>query len=449
MKNIFDYKGKQVLVLGLAKSGYTAAKLLHRLGAEVTVNDMASLDQDPHAAELKSMGVHIVDGGHPDYLIHENLYTIVKNPGIPYTNPLIASAMDKKVPVITEVELASQISEAEFIGITGSNGKTTTTMMLGEMMKGSEYEAIVAGNIGTVLSEVVQDATNNNIIVTELSSFQLLGTKDFSPHVAIILNLFEAHLDYHGTLQEYGRAKAKITANQKENDILIYNADNFHVVELIRDSKATKIPFSAAASTKKGAYIEMGAIYYKGEKIVHVDDMAMPGAHNAENALAAIAAAKVYNVSTGFLQKVLKTFSGVPHRLEFIKEKDGRLFYNDSKATNILATTKALAAFRQPTILLAGGLDRGGSFDALIPALDRVKSVVAFGETREKIKAAAEQAGVKTIKIADNVDEAVQQAYGLSDTGDVILLSPACASWDQYKSFEQRGDMFIKRVHML
>ncbi|MFC7392460.1 UDP-N-acetylmuramoyl-L-alanine--D-glutamate ligase [Scopulibacillus cellulosilyticus] len=449
MKNIDKYRNQQVLVLGMAKSGYTAAKLLHRLGAKVTINDRSSLKDDAHAKELTALGIHVVDGGHPEHLVSENVFTVVKNPGIPYSNPLIEKALRLNIPVITEVELAYQISEAEFIGITGSNGKTTTTMLLGEMMKGSRYEPIVAGNIGTVLSEVAQNATPEQVIIAELSSFQLLGIDEFHPRVSVFLNLFEAHLDYHGTIEEYGRAKARLAKNQTENDVVVYNADDKRISALIKDVKAQKVPFSFSGVIKDGAYFDQGYLCYNDEKILSKEEMAMPGLHNIENALAAIAAAKVYKVSNEYLRQVLTTFSGVRHRLEFVKELNGRRFFNDSKATNILATKKALGAFKEPVILLAGGLDRGNGFDDLIPALTNVKAVVTFGETKNKISEAASAAGVKNVKIVDNVEEAVPSAYDLSSSGDIILLSPACASWDQFATFEQRGDMFIKRVHML
>lgn len=449
MKMVNDYKGKDVLVLGLAKSGYTAAKLLHQLGAKVTVNDRSNLKEDEKALELKGIGINIVDGGHPEGLITESLTMVVKNPGIPYNNPLIVKAITQSIPVITEVELASQISEAEFIGITGSNGKTTTTMLLGEMMKGSRLKPIVAGNIGTVMSEVAQEANKYNVIVAELSSFQLMGIEEFHPHVAIILNLFEAHLDYHGTLEAYGRAKARITLNQTADDILIYNADQPIFDDLLNNSKAIKIPVSISGKVRTGAYLLDDALYFRDDKIIDSELMSLKGLHNRENALAAIAAAKAYDVPTEYLKNVLSSFSGVEHRLAFIAEKSGRLFYNDSKATNILATSRALDAFQQPVILLAGGLDRGNSFDALIPSLDHVKAVVTFGETKEKIKEAAVNAGIKAIYSVENVEEAVPVAYNQSVEGDVILLSPACASWDQYRSFEERGDMFIKAVHKL
>lgn len=452
MKAVKYYENQKVLVLGLAKSGFAAAIMLQQLGAQVVVNDRSNLDQDARANDLRALGIQVIGGGHPLELVTDSVYTIVKNPGIPYTNPLLVKAQELGIPIITEVELAYQLSDAPFIGITGSNGKTTTTMLIGEMLKKGKKSPIVAGNIGTALSEVVQEVTAEDVLVAELSSFQLMGVQTFHPKIAVLLNLFEAHLDYHGTMDDYGQAKMQITKNQTSDDYFIYNADDKRVSELAKASRATKIPFSVTSSeTKgKGAYFENGHLYFEKEDILSTEELAMPrGEHNIANALAALAVAKTYGVSTEAIQETLRTFSGVPHRLEFIGEVQNRRFYNDSKATNILATSKALGAFEAPVILLAGGLDRGNPFDALIPFLNGVKALVTFGETKKKLSEAAKKAGVKTIITVDNVEEAVPIAFDQSIEGDVILLSPACASWDQFRSFEERGDMFTKRVHML
>lgn len=452
MKDITTYTGKKVLVLGFAKSGYAAAKVLHRLGANVVVNDRSSLAEDSRAQELQTLGIAVVDGGHPLSLLTDDLALIVKNPGIPYSNPLLEEAQKRNIAIITEVELAYQLSEAPFIGITGSNGKTTTTMIIGDMLKNGDKHPIVAGNIGTVLSEVAQEATKDQVLVAELSSFQLMGTEHFHPKIAVLLNLFEAHLDYHGSLEAYGQAKIRIGKNQTEEDYFVYNADDERVTELVKQVASKRVPFSVTEgkTNGKGAYLSHGTLYFEGEVIFSAEDLAMPkGEHNIANALAAIAAAKCYGASNEAIQTTLKTFTGVPHRLQYVKTVHNRRFYNDSKATNILATSKALSAFKEPVILLAGGLDRGNSFDSLIPHLHGVKTLIVFGETKAKLIDAAEKAGVKTIIPVDNVEAAVPVSFDQSEEGDVILLSPACASWDQYRSFEERGDMFMKQVHML
>lgn len=443
------FSRKKYLVLGLAKSGYAAARLLHRLGAEVVVNDFKSLQADPHAQELRRLGIEVIDAGHPDSLLERWFDVVVKNPGIRYDNPVVTSAIERHIPVVTEVEIAGRIARAPFIAITGSNGKTTTTTLIGEIMAEGGRHPLVAGNIGKAVCEEAARATEENVLVTELSSFQLLGTLHFHPHMAVLLNLFDAHLDYHGTRENYMKAKAKIFTNQSEEDFAVVNADDADVMRMASDASAQKILFSSRRKLAQGAYIDEGIVCFNGEQIVRCADIALPGQHNLENILAAVAVVKTYGVDNSAIVSVLKTFQGVKHRLQYVDTIEGRQFYNDSKATNILATQKALSAFTKPVILLAGGLDRGNDFEELVPALRETKAVVAFGETAPKIEAAAQQAGCEQIGHVEHVGAAVALAYEMSERGDVILLSPACASWDQHRTFEDRGDMFINGVHKL
>ncbi|MFF2457384.1 UDP-N-acetylmuramoyl-L-alanine--D-glutamate ligase [Peribacillus simplex] len=449
MKETAKYSEKKILVLGLAKSGVIAASLLHKLGAFVTVNDMKPLSENPEAQGLLEQGIKVICGSHPIELLDEGFELIVKNPGIPYRNPIVKGALEKGIPVITEVELAYQISEAPFIGITGTNGKTTTTTLIYEMLKTGEKSPLVAGNIGTVASGVAENAKPDDSIVIELSSFQLMGIDEFRPEISIVTNLYDAHLDYHSSKQEYVEAKAAITKNQIASDFMIFNANQDLVLSMAKKTKAELVPFSAEVKHENGAYVEDGAVCFRGEKIIEVSEIALPGKHNLENVLAAISAAKLKGVANEAIQTVLKTFYGVEHRLQFVATIDHRKFYNDSKATNILAASKALTSFTEPVILLAGGLDRGNEFDELKPAMENVKAVITFGETAEKIERVAKELGIANIKRVDNVEKAVPAAFEFSDEGDCILLSPACASWDQYKTFEQRGDMFMEAVHKL
>lgn len=449
MKKISDYLHKNVLVIGLAKSGLAAAKLLHQLGANVTVNDLKAVDSDASVQELRELGVQVVCGDHPLSLISDSVELVVKNPGIPYSNPLISLAKKQNIPTITEVELAYKISEADIIAITGSNGKTTTTTLIYEMLKEAGKQPLIAGNIGTVACEVAQEATKDNVIVMELSSFQLLGTIEFKPAIAVLLNIFDAHLDYHGTKDEYVYAKGKIYENQIETDVSIVNFDDREVCELSEKSHAEKLFFSTTTMLEGGTYIKDESIWYKNEQIILIKDIVLPGAHNLENILAAISAVKLRGATNDAIVKVLTSFKGVKHRLQFVKNLNNRRFYNDSKATNILATSKALQAFTVPTILLAGGLDRGNEFDELKPFLKHVKAMILFGETAPKLERIAKESGIEVIKRVDNVEQAVITAYEVSDEDDVIVLSPACASWDQFKTFEERGDIFIQAVHKL
>ncbi|MER2256563.1 MAG: UDP-N-acetylmuramoyl-L-alanine--D-glutamate ligase, partial [Priestia megaterium] len=374
---------------------------------------------------------------------------IVKNPGIPYSNVLLQEALKRNIPILTEVELAYEISEAPFIGITGSNGKTTTTTLIYKMLEEDQKQPLIAGNIGTVACEVAQKATKDNVIVTELSSFQLMGIEKFRPKISLLLNLFDAHLDYHGTKEEYIKAKANLFNNQTSEDFAVINADDELVMKASADVKATKVPFSVTAQTTEGAYIKNETIFFKDEEVMSLKDVVLPGKHNQENILAAVSVVKLYGCSNEAIYRVLTTFAGVKHRVQYVTTINKRKFYNDSKATNMLATKVALSAFSQPTILLAGGLDRGNEFDDLKEEFKNVKAVITFGETAPKIERVAKEAGIQIVKRVDNVKQAVSEAYACSDEEDVILLSPACASWDQFKTFEERGDIFIESVHKL
>ncbi|MCM3713102.1 UDP-N-acetylmuramoyl-L-alanine--D-glutamate ligase [Alkalihalobacillus oceani] len=449
MKSAEQFQHKKILILGLAKSGEAAARLLLRLGAHIVVNDAKPYDENEQAQQLEKEGVPVVCGGHPLSLVDEGFDLIVKNPGIPYTNPIILAAQEKEIEVVTEIELAYLLSEAEIIAISGSNGKTTTTTLVYEMLHGGARTPLIAGNIGTVACEVAEQANADDVLVLEVSSFQLQGTTSFKPKVSVLLNLFDAHLDYHGTKEAYVQAKAKITANQTEEDLFVYNADDPLVAAVAATSAARLLPFSLKRELPEGVSCQDQVISYRGEPIIHTDEIVLPGAHNIENILAAIGAALSMGAVREQIVKVLTSFSGVAHRLEFVREVNGRRFYNDSKATNILASQKALEAFEQPIILLAGGLDRGNEFDELVPSLKNVRTLITFGETKHKLAKAAKAAGIETILFAEWVEDAVKKAYQQSAENDVILLSPACASWDQYKTFEERGSRFAEAVMAL
>lgn len=452
MKKVQKYVDKKVFVLGLAKSGFSAAKLLHKLGARVTVSDEKPLGDNPQAQDLLQLGVTVITGEQPTSQLDESFDFMVKNPGIPYDVPLVKAAQNYQIPIISEVELASEINEAELIAITGSNGKTTTTTMVNKILnqQRSVGRSQYAGNIGVPASQVAQELTKDDTLVMEVSSFMLLGTVTFHPHIAVLTNLFESHLDYHKTRENYVAAKMKITANQTGDDYFVVNFDSPEYVELARQSRAQIVPFSRRAISQNGAYELAGELYFRDEHIMAAADVKVKGDHNLENALAAIAVAKIKGKSTTAIRRVLTTFGGVRHRTQYVLTAAGRQYYNDSKATDVEATQMALSGFDQPVVLIAGGLDRGSQFGALIPFLkSHVKAIVLLGETQTALKEVAEQAGIKRIEMADSVESAVPIAYRLSVPGDVILLSPANASWDQYPNFEVRGDRFIEAVETL
>ena len=459
MKQLKTYNGKNILILGLGKSGFSVAKLLLKLGAKLTLNDKKDLSNDPKAQELEKIGVRVISGYHPvDLFEKESFDYLVKNPGIPYENPMVEQAQAMKIPVITEPEIALSASEAPYVCVTGSNGKTTTVMLTQEIMdhhlskKGGHAYAV--GNIGVPISEVVEKATSNDLLVVEMSSFQLLGVTDIKPKVAAIVDIYNnVHLDYHKTFDNYVNAKLRITQSQDENDYFIANWDQKDILE--KEKKATKakiITFSEKDDT---------ADYFIGEKylasqddaeIMNIDDIKIPGIHNQQNSLVAIAISKILGATNEDIQAALSTFTGAKHRLQYVMTYNKRRFYNDSKSTNIEAASVAIPSFKVPEIWIAGGLDRGFTFDDLVPLIkEHVKSAVLYGETKYLLADAARKAGLKDkdIIIVNTLQEAVPRAYDVSDEGDVILFSPACASWDQFNTFEQRGDYFVNFIEEL
>ncbi|MFV9509988.1 UDP-N-acetylmuramoyl-L-alanine--D-glutamate ligase [Tepidibacillus sp. LV47] len=452
---MMDYKNKQIVVLGLAKSGTTVAKLLHKLGAKIVVNDVKPEDQCKEKRELESLGIKVICGSHPDDLITSETDLVIKNPGIPYHIPPIQQALSLRIPVITEVEVAYQLAKAPFIGITGSNGKTTTTALIGEILKHAHFRPIVAGNIGTVVCEQAILAEENQVLVTELSSFQLKGTEQFRPKIGLLLNIYQAHLDYHQTMEDYIAAKARMFFNQTPDDFAVLNADCEECVKLIPSIKSQVYLFSTKHEVVRGAYAHKGMIYWKDqgmiEPVLSVHELSLKGVHNLENVLAALTASRLFGADFKTIREVLKDFKGVEHRLEYVRTTPNHVsYYNDSKATNPTATITALKSFPQKVILIAGGLDRGIDFQELIePFRQHVKQLILFGQTAEKLAKIAQIAGLDQIYTVDNVDSAVKLADRIAVSGDVVLLSPACASWDMFSSFEERGRMFKEAVHKI
>ena len=442
MKNIASFANKKVLVLGLAKSGESAARLLDKLGAIVTVNDGKPFEENPAAQSLLEEGIKVVTGGHPLELLDENFELMVKNPGIPYDNAMVVRALEKKIPVITEVELAYLISEAPIIGITGSNGKTTTTTMIAQVLTAGGQNGLLSGNIGFPASQVAQTVSNKDTLVMELSSFQLMGIEAFHPQIAVITNLMPTHLDYHGSFEEYAAAKWNIQKNMTADDYLVLNFNQDWAKGMASQTQATVVPFSTTEKVD-GAYLDGDVLTFRGEAIIKVAEIGVPGSHNVENALATIAVAKLRGIDNQTIKEVLSAFGGVKHRLQYVGQVNEVSFYNDSKSTNILATQKALSGFdNSKVILIAGGLDRGNEFDELVPDLKGLKKMVILGQSAPRVKRAADQAGVSYLD-ATNVRDAAHKAFAQAEPGDIVLLSPANASWDMYSNFEVRGDEFL------
>ncbi|NUU62411.1 UDP-N-acetylmuramoyl-L-alanine--D-glutamate ligase [Paenibacillus agri] len=473
MKHPDLYRGEEVVVLGLAKSGVQVAKVLHERGAVVTVNDKKEREQSPEASELETLGISVICGGHPEGLIHPGIKLVVKNPGIPYSVPPVQKALELGIEVVTEVEVAYRLCAAPMIGITGSNGKTTTTTWVGQMLDAAGMKPIVAGNIGTPLCQAAQEATEGNWMVVELSSFQLKGTESFRPKIGCLLNVAETHLDYHGDMKDYVDSKAKIFANQLDSDTAVLNWDDPVCRELVPYVKAELLPFSMTEELVQGVFVSPSyvpdveddlerVILYRNSagqeiEIAPVESISLLGRFNVGNALAASAIAIAAGADPAGLSAVLKSFRGVEHRLEYVADKNGAAYYNNSKATNSKATMMALTSLRRPVVLIAGGLDRGSDYLELLPVLSgRVKGLVALGETKDKLVNVAKLAGLNAVVSVDNgesaaavLEQAVREASALAEEGDIVLLSPACASWDMFTSYEERGRIFKEAVHNL
>ncbi|NIK75868.1 UDP-N-acetylmuramoylalanine--D-glutamate ligase [Paenibacillus castaneae] len=482
MNHPASYQGRRVVVLGLARSGVSVAKVFHQFGAEVVVNDKKDRELCPEADELTALGISVLCGSHPPDLITEDTALLIKNPGIPYSSPPVQQAAELGVEIITEVEAAYWLSPAPIIGITGSNGKTTTTSWLGELLSAAGLKPIVAGNIGRPLCEAAMESTEDQWIVAELSSFQLKGTNSFRPHIALLLNIAETHLDYHGDMDDYVNSKVKLFDNQTEDDIAIINWDDPECRAISEWLIAQQLPFSLYETLETGVFIDppyerdnyslesseddgtavaRQIVYRQADgvqiTILPVNELGIPGRHNAANALAAIAASLAAGAAPERLIKPLREFEAVEHRLEFVREVNGVKYYNDSKATNPVATIMSIHSLAAPIVLVAGGLDRGSDYMELAPIFrERLKGLVTLGETREKLAHVAELAGLAKVEIVEPsedaesvLQQAVKQASALAEPGDIVLLSPACASWDMFASYEQRGRIFKDSAHTL
>ncbi|ADL52964.1 UDP-N-acetylmuramoyl-L-alanine--D-glutamate ligase [Clostridium cellulovorans] len=441
---------KKVFVLGMARSGYEAAKLLVSKGYEVIVNDANTEQNLEQMKELQSLGVSIVLGSHPDDLIDNTFEMIVKNPGISNNHKYIEKACKLNIPVINELELAFRYfpQGVKIIGITGTNGKTTTTTIIYEILKKAAVDAFLMGNIGYPVCSFVSQLKDNDIALMEVSDHQLCNVIEFKTNISVLTNISEAHLDFHGSYDIYKSMKKRIFNHHTKSDMAILNLDDKEVLDLTKDIKSTKKYFSFSSSNKLGCTITDGYIYYNNDKIISLDEVKIKGKHNYENVMAAIAVVKELGIENQVITDLLKTFGGVEHRIEYVKTINNIDFYNDSKATNIKSTQTALSSFTKPTILLLGGLDRGHSFDSLKEYLSNVKLIVAFGEAKIRIEDFAKKCGIPC-NLVNSLGEATEIAYNSASEGDVVLLSPACAAWDQFKDFEVRGNLFKEYINNL
>lgn len=450
-----NLKNKNILLVGLAKTGISTIKHLNKLGAKVVVNDIKDKDKLKGILdELSDLNnVEYILGYHPENV--DDIDMAVVSPGVPLDLPFILKLKSKNIEIIGEVELAYRLSQNPmFIGITGTNGKTTTTSLVGEIFKKANIDTYIVGNIGNPVIDTVDTANENSVLVTELSSFQLESIDTFKPHVSAILNFTEDHLNRHHTMEAYMEAKARIFKNQDEKDFCILNYDDKDVRSLSDNVKAKKIFFSRKKSLDCGIYLDEDNNIIinidKEIKLLNKDELSLPGNHNLENCMAAAAIAYVSNIDIDVIREVLKTFAGVEHRQEFVRNLNGIMFVNDSKATNPDSSIKAIESYNRPIVLIAGGMDKQSSFDEFLDAAkENVYALVLLGETAQKIKECAQNKGFDNITVVKDMKEAVNASYQIAKGGDVVLLSPACASWDMYKSFEVRGIDFKDNVHNL
>ena len=450
-----NLKDKKVLLVGLAKTGVSTIKHLNRLGAKVVVNDIKDKEiLKPILEELSDLNnIEYILGHHPENI--DDIDMTVVSPGVPLDLPFILKIKSKNIEIIGEVELAYRLSKNPiFIGITGTNGKTTTTSLVGEIFKNANKDTYIVGNIGNPVIDTVDIANENSVLVTELSSFQLESIDKFKPHVSAILNFTEDHLNRHHTMEAYIKAKARIYENQDDKDFCILNYDDEDVKSLSNNVKAKKIFFSRKAILDCGVYLdkEQNIIINIDKEItlLNKNELSLPGNHNLENCMAAAAIAYVSNIDIDTIREVLKTFAGVEHRQEFVRNLNGVMFVNDSKATNPDSSIKAVQSYNKPIVLIAGGMDKHSSFEQFLDAAkENVYALVLLGETAQKIKDCAQNKGFDNITVVKDMKEAVNASYQIAKDGDVVLLSPACASWDMYKSFEVRGIDFKDNVNNL
>ncbi len=445
---------KRVLVIGAARSGLAAVDFLCNHGYSVILTDMSPEADEAVLAHLRQLKVQMIWGEQPDVSALRPDFIVI-SPGIALTIPPAVAAKEMGIPIINETELAFCSARASFVAITGTNGKTTTTSLLGELLKNEQHQVVVGGNIGLPLVSIAESLGEEDLIVAEMSSFQLETTVTIKPKVALMLNLTPDHLDRHGDMQGYLEAKAKIFANQDEGDYLILNADDAYLAPLAKQARSQVIFFSRQHILKEGVFLRGNTVVFchDGQRdgaFVKKQEIAIKGAHNLENAMAAIAAAMVLGVAPERIREVLQTFAGVEHRLEPVRKWHGVLFVNDSKGTNPDSTMKALEAYDEPLILIAGGKNKGSDFSDLAQLIARkVKQVILIGQAKEELRAALAACGYEQVVMCDTYEEVVRLAAELAEPGDVVMLSPACASWDMFNSYEERGRLFKKLVNAL
>jgi UDP-N-acetylmuramoylalanine--D-glutamate ligase len=446
-----ELKGKKILVIGLARTGIATALFCLARGASVTATDMRTAEEFGEATDrLSRAGIRLELGGHSEKVLNGQ-ELLIPSPGVPADAPILQSARAQGIRIWSEIELAYRFLKGQIIGITGSNGKTTTTSLLEHVLRQSGFSTILAGNIGTPLISCVESATDRSFVVTELSSFQLELIESFRPHIALFLNLTPDHLDRHGSMDAYGAAKARIFENQSRADFAVLNADDPATARYTPPESQVFL-FSRKKQVEQGAFLDGDVVFFRRggqeESILKREEIPLPGAHNLENVLAAVCAARLAGAQPENIAKAVRSFAGVEHRLEFVAEHNGVRYYNDSKATNVDATLKALDAFPGRILIILGGKDKGSDYTVLQKSL-REKAVLALliGAAADKIE--RQITGSVAIERAGNMERALEIASHAARSGDVVLLAPACASFDQFQNYEHRGHVFKELVKQI
>ena len=451
-----NYEKKKVLVVGMARSGVAAAQLLRASGAEVTVNDSKSEEElGTQLAPLEGLQLERRYGCGAKELL-EGKDCLVISPGIPDSAPFVVQAKEMGIYVIGELELAAQLSRGTMVAVSGTNGKTTTVSLLGEIFANSGKVTHVVGNIGYPFSLAALVSKPDDVIVCEVSSFQMETADTFHPHVALLTNITEDHLNRHGTMEVYTALKMRMFANQTEKDWAVFNADDPGLNGLSKQVKSRVLEFSRQKEVKQGAFVRDGQIFIRiggsERKVCRTEEIYIPGPHNLENALGAVCAAAAMKVPAPVIRHSLKTFKGVEHRIERVRELDGVTYINDSKGTNTDSTIKAVQTMSNPTVIILGGYDKHISFDPLSAEIRKsgmIRHAVLIGETAELIRRSLEREGFRHFTFADSMKDAVEEARKIAGEGWNVLLSPACASFDMFKDYEERGRVFKDIVNEL
>lgn len=445
---------QKVLVFGSGISGIGATRLLEQVGREVILYDgNASLDAEKIKKQIGEQTKAEVILGDLQEDVMKTLDLVVMSPGVPTDLPIVNKMRDMGIPIWGEIELAFTYGKGDVLAITGTNGKTTTTALLGEIMKNYKKSVYVVGNIGNPYTEVALDMSEESVAVAEVSSFQLETIHEFRPCVSAILNITPDHLNRHHTMEAYIEAKEDVAKNQTKDDTCVLNYEDEVLRKFGENVNAEVLYFSSRRKLDKGIYLENGNIVYKDEEetvVCHVEELQLLGTHNYENVMAATAMAIAYGVPMDVIRKTIKAFAGVAHRIEFVCEKNGVAYYNDSKGTNPDAAIKAVEAMNRKTLLIGGGYDKDSEYEEWIQSFDgKVKHLVLLGQTREKIAETAKKLGFENIIMVDSLEEAVATCAKMAEPGEAVLLSPACASWGMFKNYEERGDKFKEFVNAL